>query len=332
MIKLFWVSTLLLPLIALPAGLEQCNGGDDDTPDPSGTPGPLEGEDETLVAFDGVHQQFGQGDTRTVSTPMTFPDEVWQYDAITLHYTLSCPDGGCDPWDRLAYVQVVSQEGTDDERVVEVGRFITPYGVGGSWSVDVTDLRPMLAGERVVRSFIDTWVNPGWLVDVSFEFHGGTPARRAIDVQPLWFGYYTYGDPSNPPETYLTPQSASVPVGATGASMRVLATGHGFGATENCAEFCQKEHTLVAGGAENTQVVWRNDCLTAGVPGQSGTFWYSRAGWCPGDDVVPRVWDVTTQAPAGGEATFEYRLQNYLNLETDVQPFWVISAYLVIYE
>jgi hypothetical protein len=38
-------------------------------------------------------------------------------------------------------------------------------------------------------------------------------------------------------------------------------------------------------------MVWREDCATAGVPGQAGTFQYPRAGWCPGAMVTPWIED-----------------------------------------
>lgn len=311
-----------LPLAGLPTTLTECSG--EVTP----TPGPV----TEVSVFSGIHQQFGDGDTRTVKTTVNFPEEAQSFQKITLTYTLSCPTGGCDPWDRLAYVQVVENAGTSTEKVVEIGRFITPYGVGGTWTQDVTDLRPVLTGTREVRSFIDTWVNPGWLVDVSLSFEGGTPARKALEVRPLYFGYYGYGDPNNPPDNYLLEKSEQIPQNATGAAVRVLATGHGFGATENCAEFCQKEHTLVAGAVTDVKIPWRDDCRTAGVDGQSGTYWYSRAGWCPGDDVDPRVWDLTGLVQPGQVVPFDYKLQDYVNLETTVSPYWVISAYLILFE
>lgn len=323
---------LLTPLFVLPLSEDSCSSSGTPTPEVTPTPSPNEGPNTTVVALSQVHQQFGNGDTRTVNVPVSFPEEALFYQKITMTYTLTCPSGGCDPWDRLAMVQVVKDAGTPQEVAIEVGRYVTPYGVGGSWTVDVTDLRPILAGSRTVRSFIDTWVNPGWLVDVSFDFVGGTPTRRAVQVLPLLSGYVGYGDPNNPPDNHLPEKQVALPSQLSGAKLWVFATGHGFGATENCAEFCQKQHTLVFNGTSDVQIPWRDDCRTAGVPDQSGTFWYSRAGWCPGDDVVPRTWDVSTLVQAGSTASFDYGLQAYTNLETDVSPYWALSAALIIYE
>ena len=328
--RLIW-PMLLLSAVIVPLNADSCSGGGPD-PGATPTPSPNEGPDTHVPVFTAIHQQFGNGDTRTVSQAVSLPEETLFYKTITLNYTLSCPTGGCDPWDRLAYVQAVRNAGTPEEEVFEIGRFITPYGVGGTWSLDVTDLRPVLAGDITIRSFIDTWVNPGWLVDVSLDFVGGTPARRAIDVIPLWSGYYNYGDPNNPPESHMATQQVAIPADVSGASVRVLATGHGFGATENCAEFCQKEHTIIFDAFDDTVTPWRDDCRTSGVDGQSGTYWYSRAGWCPGDDVVPRTWDISSVMTPGQTASFDYLIQSYVNTETTVTPYWVMTANLVLYE
>ena len=57
--------------------------------------------DTTIVAFDVVHQYFGNmGNNRTVIDTIQFPDSNAGYSDITMHLNLECPTGGCDPWDR----------------------------------------------------------------------------------------------------------------------------------------------------------------------------------------------------------------------------------------
>jgi hypothetical protein len=77
-----------------------------------------------------------------------------------MHFALRCPAGGCDVYDRLGPVSVVENPGAG-ELAVEIARFITPFGVGAAWDVDVTDLYPLLAGTQTIRVFIDTWVGLG---------------------------------------------------------------------------------------------------------------------------------------------------------------------------
>src|SRR5436190_644044 len=83
------------------------------------------------------------------------------------------PATGCDPWDRAATIGLV-----DGAQTIEIGRYMTPYGVAGAWDIDVTDLRPLFSGSRKVRGFIDTWIGApgGWVLTATLKFVGGTPA------------------------------------------------------------------------------------------------------------------------------------------------------------
>ncbi|RMD96350.1 MAG: hypothetical protein D6812_17245 [Deltaproteobacteria bacterium] len=266
----------------------------------------------TIVALDGVHQYFGEGDTRTVDVSVTFPPADASFSRIVLRYTLSCPEGGCDPWDRLASLFIVEHPGTDGEEPFEIGRFITPYGVGGAFEVDVTELRPLLTGVRTLRSFVSTWVEPGWIVDVRFEFYPGVPDRHPVEVRRLWHGAVLYGDPAHPLSEQLPERVERIPEWAVAGELRVLATGHGQGNTENCAEFCAKEHLLAVDDATNRTVLWRDDCKRTAVKGQRGTWWLSRAGWCPGAAVIPRIWAIDALSP-GTDARFRYEVEPYEN-------------------
>jgi len=42
------------------------------------------------------------------------------------------------------------------------------------------------------------------------------------------------------------------------------------------------------------------------VPNQYGTWWYGRAGWCPGKQVPMVVTDVTDEVELGADNTFGY--------------------------
>ena len=132
------------------------------------------------------------------------------FSSINLHFALSCPAGSCDPWDRVGSYGLVLANGSESPTYLELSRFITPYGVGAEWDVDVTDLRPLLTGEQTSRVFIDTWVGPGsgfgngWSVTATFEFVGGTPAREVLAAIPVWQGAnenrrLVYGDPAPVP-------------------------------------------------------------------------------------------------------------------------------------
>lgn len=282
----------------------------------------MAGVDTTVVGFDKEPVYFaGEDNKRIVDKAITFPAEG-TYESIVLHLALSCPSGGCDPWDRVGSLQIVVAEGVGDapDTVIELSRFVTPYKVGGAWDLDLTGLRPLLKGDVTLRGFIDTWVGPGspygdgWLLSASFEMKGGTPARLPISVQPVWTATYVpYGDPAKPIAGVATPSTLELPAGATSFELRSFVTGHGQGNLENCAEFCSKDHAMTVGGVAHTQTIWRDDCATTGVKGQQGTWKYSRAGWCPGADVRPWTIDVTADLAGKTSAEIAYDVETYDN-------------------
>lgn len=280
----------------------------------SGGSAPSAGPDATVTPFEKAPMFFGGGtDKRHIDATAKFP-EVGAYTSVTLHLALTCPAGGCDPWDRVGSLGVVREEGATTT-VIEIARFVTPYHVGAAWDFDVTDLRPLLTGEVKLRAFIDTWVGPniGWEITTSFTMKGGIPAKLPVAVVPLWSSVSVpYGDPAKPIAASASPQAVKLPAGSAYA-LRSFITGHGQGNAGNCAEFCSREHTITAGKVAHKQTIWREDCATTAAPNQQGTFKYPRAGWCPGADVRPWSFDVTQDLAGSAEATFAYDVAAYEN-------------------
>ena len=230
-----------------------------------GAPDAAVGDDTSVIAFDGEHVYFGDENRRTVDTQVTFPTLDLAYERTTLAFALRCPNNRCDWWDRLGRLSLVEDVGTDNEREIEILRFITPYRLEGSWRVDVSDLRPLLHGDVTLRVFIDTWVGPGhangdgWLVDASFEMLGGIPDLMPIAVIPLWPPHsVTYGDPAAPIDEQI---EIALPEGIRAARVRTLVTGHGQGNAENCAEFI---------------VEWTDGSYVIDTDQSSGVAWYGR--------------------------------------------------------
>ncbi len=265
--------------------------------DPFGAPG----ADATISAFVETPVHFTSSDNRrTVETTATFPSRG-AFEAIALTLTLGCPSGKCDAWDRAGTLGLVLDErgpGPEDDLVVELARFMTPYGVGGTWTIDLTDLRPLLVGERKLRAFIDTWVGPGhaqgngWLLTTSFALRGGKPAREPIFAVPLWqrgVDGVVVGDPKKPFDVAMKEMEITLPGPVTSVAVRTLVTGHGQGNAKNCAEFCKLTHTISLGAERPSAEIWRADCRATAVAGQKGNWTPSRAGWCPGADVLPWI-------------------------------------------
>jgi len=95
---------------------------------------------------------------------------------------------------------------------------------------------------------------------------------------------------------------------------RLMVTGHGQSPnSENAAEFLVRGRTLTVGSSNYDNVLWKNDCYMNPCRPQSGTWYYSPAGWAPGDRVDPWEIDLTAAVMPGQPATLQYTADPYTN-------------------
>ncbi len=336
------------------------DAGPDQRPDAQ----PRLGEDQRVEVFAGEHVYWSGWDEgqnrREVDVEVTLPGAEESYASIELDFALRCPNRTrCDWWDRLGSFGLVERAGEEDERYVELSRFITPYRIGASWRIDLTDLRPLIQGDVTFRVFIDTWVGPGhqngdgWLVDASLDYTGGVPERPVVDVSPvLPMTRVNVGDPASSIDEQLGELEGTVAAGASRSALRVFITGHGQGNLDNCAEFCPQFHIFEVDGVEHRDLVWRTDCDSSVPQNQLGNVTSPRAGWCPGGEA--HDWTIDLGA-AGGDRDLgiTYTTSPYENTcrpEADTcegcafdqgcawndsnhtQPNYQISALLISYE
>ena len=278
--------------------------------------------DTTIVALNNVHHYFGAGtNNRTIFETVRLPSENHNFSQILMHFSLSCPNGGCDPWDRKANISV-----NHLNEWFEIGRYVTPYGIECGWTLDVSDYRSILKGEINLRSFIDTWVQPGWLVTIEFEFISGIADNPNIVIRNMWNNsYLVYGDPTNP--VNLDSITEYIPQDAQNIFLRITTTGHGQGNTDNAAEFSQKTHEIRL----NDFFIyghdfWRSDCQSNPCSPQNGTWQYNRAGFCPGDKVVPQDFNLSNFVVPGFTTSLSYVLEDYFNECSPNNPSCVNGA------
>jgi len=299
------------------------------------------GVDQTVIGFDSAYIHFGDENRRSVDIQVEFPDSTTTYSAITGRFDLDCPNTSkCDWWDRYATVGVVVDAGTEQEQYIELDRFITPYRVGFDWESDLTHARPLLTGSVTLRVFIDTWVTEGhsqgdgWLFSADFDFVGGPPPQpEAVAIIPVW-GHLSWnaGLEDNPVEAQVQPQTITVPE-ATRYTLRSFITGHGWDNTQNCAEFCAQDHYYSVAGEEFGREVWREDCSDTVTDGtQQGTWQYSRAGWCPGAQVLPWDTNVTDFVNGSTEIDIGYRLDNFEWWGDGDQPYYYMSGVVIAWQ
>jgi hypothetical protein len=317
-------------------------------------------EPVTVSMFTRTHVYFaGMDNRRTVDAMARFPDAVvGRYARATLTLTLACPSGRCDAWDRVAALSLLDDAadgGAPTE--LEFARFVTPYGVGGTWTLDVTPLLPLFRGERRVRAFIDTWVGPGhaqgngWLVTASIAFEPGAAEGATREVIPLGWSRMVYGDPARPAAMQLPPRRVEFPAWTRGAKVWVSTTGHGQGNRDNCAEFCLRTHAVTVDGMRVEHDLWRDDCAENPISNQRGNWQPSRAGWCPGDVAPAWVAELPTTSPGAHTLGYDVQAQENTcrpgavpctgcvfrttcdyNDSTHTEPYYRIAAYLLLTE
>ena len=149
--------------------------------------------------------------------------------------------------------QVITQYYSEPFEIVdryELGRYITPYGIGldlgedgWTWVFDVSDYAPVLKGDK--RLTAGNWQE---LLDLKFVFYEGTPPRDIVAIQNVYNGGgYNYNN-SDLINGNLEEKSIDLPAGTEMAKLKIRTTGHGFGGTLNCAEFCPRNNNIFVNG------------------------------------------------------------------------------------
>ncbi len=293
-----------------------------------------------VEALSSVHQYFGDDDRRTVEEVVEFPEGEWAQ--IGLVWELDCPEGEvCDHWDRAGSLAIAGEDG---EKAVEVLRHITPYRMGMCQFVEVTELADVLEGEQRVRSFVDTWVGPGhqegagWEVSARFVFFPGVDDRPR-EVINIWDEHrITVGELEEGEDvaSQVEPVAFELEEGFERVEAHLTTTGHSFGNSLNCAEFCEMRHDLEVNGQVHSTLPWRSDCADNPVSPQAGTWQHNRNGWCPGAVSLGDRLDITEDVAAGeNELDFDIRLANgevYDNQSpADLLPFTRVALKLYVY-
>jgi len=297
--------------------------------------------DEVTIAtvYDAVTQDFGDPNTRDVEATVELPTGDWKQ--IGLWFELECPEGagGCDDWDRAGSLQVAldASAAPEQRQWAELARHITPYNRGMCQYIDVTQMASLLQGDSLFTSHIDTWVSPGWLVTAKLVYTPGEPADT--EVINIW-GHrsITVGntDPAANVDSQIDPVTVSIPADARRVRAHLVTTGHGFGHSGNCAEFCGMQHDVIVNGDVHSWSGWRDDCDQNPVSPQDGTWQYGRNGWCPGAIAVGKVMNILESVTPGEDAEIDFNIllgngSEYNNAQPgDGSPFTRVSLKLYV--
>lgn len=245
-------------------------------------------EDLTVETFDMVH--ISTSTQTSVTQDFNFPTYAGAFNNIMLNLDVTCPAGGCDPWDRVGNMEARGPDGD----WVELLRYITPYGVPCDHSIDVTDYASILQGTVELRFSIGT-NEQGFVVDVNFDFQEGTPQYKYSWVDVIWSGTFPFGDYAElqPMDTIAWNYNET----AEASKLKIINTGHGWGDlnTGNAAEFYNATHKVKVNNNSFDQNLWVVcNPNPDGCQPQNGTWFYNRAGWCPGSISEVYEYDLTS--------------------------------------
>lgn len=258
-----------------------------------------------------------------------FPEEGKSWEKILMYYTLKCDPRttrdqfACGEWDYLTYNILYDTVGKIDTNWVvnqyEIGRFITPYGIGLDlgpegfrWIYDVTDYAPVLH-DLVTLSAGNTQE----LIDLKFAFIPGTPPRPVKKVHFIRNKesrqYKFVAD-----DTHFKADTVKLMPETKGYKLITRITGHGHNGTYDpasnkihCCEWANKKHNIAIDGVQRLEWdIWQNDeCALNPIIDQGGNWAPPRAGWCPGAPVPDYNFDLTPWLNGKQEAVIDYGVE-----------------------
>lgn len=243
--------------------------------------------DKSVTAVEGLWLNSGKNEG-VVSA--TLPSFMGAYNKVTATLEVKCPTGGCGPWDRESYIEVKGPDG----KWYQIIHYITPYAKECAHTIDLTDYISLLKG-MVELKYVNQTLDNGYLYNLKFNYTAGEPDFVYTLVTKIWDGRYPFGDLANlQPVPIVNKRFAD---NSIRAKLKLISPGHGWGDnnTSNAAEFYEATHNILVNGAETfTQHNWEKcNPNPDGCQPQNGTWYYDRAGWCPGSIVKWFDFDMT---------------------------------------
>jgi hypothetical protein len=278
-----------------------------------------------IVMFGDTIHPYIPTDTLT-KYPIWYTGYVYNTQGQATDSTLVPPDGILRRKDYVYYGKPFELT----ERY-ELARYITPYGNnlslgdGWTWVYDLTDYASLLHDS--VHLSAGNWQE---LLDMKFRMIEGTPPRDVLGIKNIYTGNHGYANAS---QHNLPPVTLKIDTNVRNARLKMRITGHGFGGTLNCSEFCDRTNELKIDGVHAyDHYVWRGDCGLNPLYPQGGTWLYDRAEWCPGAEVRTKDFELTPFLVPGDSMTIDYDLQpGYTWNGQGSWPYYALESQLITY-
>lgn len=176
--------------------------------------------------------------------------------------------------------------GDDYQPVLELMRFMTPFGVGFysdstsarkpvyidkwakevQWKEDVTDRISQLEGDVWIGVWVDTWTKEGYQLSATLDFDESDipcDAKKPTHAEPVLNTVYYIG-PQGYPDIFARKNinvNVDIPSGAKNVRLQYIVTGHG--GDDGGDEFVQKENIISLDGKKVYDFIpWRTDCAS----------------------------------------------------------------------
>jgi hypothetical protein len=281
---------------------------------------------------------------RFLDRDATLPDAAAMaaFDTFEIDLEIHCrltPDQ-CSEWDRNAYVHLCLDDTCADKR--ELVRWITPYSRPGRmrWVMDASPLLGLISEGGARRFRIET--GPEWEEATRYDITASIRlSTRDVDRSARAELAFRGGEFNDAYNAAHAPFRFTPPAGTRRVELAVIVSGHGQIAGNNCAEWCNHEHSFrVNMASEDRHISFPGQSGQAQgcaersaegvVPGQWGNWAPLRAGWCPGLPVPVARFDVTDEVTLGAENELTY--EGSFNGGPPAGGTIDLSAYVVYYE
>lgn len=212
----------------------------------------------------------------------------------------------------------------------ELGRYITPYGIGldlgengFKWVYDLTDFAPLLRNNVTLSAG-----NQQELIDMTFLLIKGKPAREVKQIDQVWYERNAMF-PDVLTNKSLAPKTIELNPDAKTFRLKSVTSGHDFSNPTNCAEFCKRTHSYTVDGTLRfSWDVWK-ECGDNPVYPQGGTWLLDRTGWCPGAPVDLHEFELTPFTTNKQSVTIDYGIKADTSAENWGR--WEVSGQLIGY-
>ena len=179
----------------------------------------------------------------------------------------------------------------------------------------------LLLGKAEFRFNCSTLDN-GYYYKLTLNYTAGIPQYLYSSVHEVWNDIYPFGEYGNLQPVEI--KTYEFPVDAVASKLKLISTGHGWGTlnTGNAAEFYEATHHIWVNGVQTFDQHNWYDCNPNpdGCQPQNGTWYYDRAGWCPG--TIAQWYDyIMTPYVAGHNVELKYVFyENYIDLCNPYNP------------